>query len=138
VLQASDAKLDAMANVPLFARLSRSELKRIAKVSDEIDVRRGKVLARQGARAREFFVILDGQADVRRDTRLLPPLGPGDFLGEIGLVTDCPRTATVTALTPMRLIVLTERAFRTVLADHPDIQRKVLEAVAVRLARTAL
>jgi CRP/FNR family cyclic AMP-dependent transcriptional regulator len=138
VLPGSDSKLDAMGQVPLFERLSKGELKQIAKISDEIDIRPGSVLARQGSRAREFFVVLEGQADVRRDTRLLPSLGPGDIVGEIGLVTDCPRTATVTALTPMRVIVLHERDFRKLLGDFPDIQRKVLETVAARLARTAL
>jgi CRP/FNR family cyclic AMP-dependent transcriptional regulator len=127
-----------MAEVPVFSRLSRGELNRVAKIADEVDLRAGKVLTREGARAREFFVILEGTADVRSNTRLLPQLGPGDFLGEIGLVTDCPRTATVTAVTPMRALVITDRAFRELMRRFPDMQRKVLETVAARLARTAL
>ena len=77
---------------------------------------------------------LEGTADVRSNTRLLPPLGPGDFFGEIALVTDVPRTATVTTTSPVRALVITDRAFRELLADSPEIQGKVLEAVAQRLA----
>jgi CRP/FNR family transcriptional regulator, cyclic AMP receptor protein len=133
-----DKKVEAMARVPLFAQLSSGELARLAKVADEIDLPKGKVLTREGRRAHEFFVLLEGTADVRRDTRLLPSLGPGDFLGEIALVTDSVRTATVTTTSPVRALVLTGGAFRTVMHDYPEIQRKVLEALAVRLSRSAL
>jgi CRP/FNR family cyclic AMP-dependent transcriptional regulator len=135
---APDTKIEAIERVPLFSRCSKSELARIAKLADEIDVSQGKVLAREGARGREFFVILEGIADVRKDTRLLPPLGPGDFFGEIALVTDAPRTATVTALTPMRVLVVVDRGFRQLLRTSPDIHRKVLQAAADRLAATTL
>jgi CRP-like cAMP-binding protein len=131
-------KTDALAGVALFSRCSRSELGRIAKIADEIDLRAGKTLTREGERGREFFVILEGEADVRSDTRLLRPLGPGDFFGEIALVTDAPRTATVTALTPIRALVITDRAFRQLMRDSPEIQGKILEAVADRLAATTL
>lgn len=133
-----DLKVEAMAKVPLFSRLSRRELARVAKLADEVDLRAGKVLATQGARAREFFVLLEGEAEVRRDTRLLPLLRAGDFFGEIGLVADVPRIATVTAYTPVRALVLTDRAFRDLMHHYPDIQRKVLETVACRLAQNAL
>jgi CRP/FNR family cyclic AMP-dependent transcriptional regulator len=125
-----------MARVPLFSRLSKKELARIATLADEIDLPSGKVLAAKGARGREFFVLLEGTADVRQDTRPLPALGPGDFFGEIALVADVPRTATVTAASPLRALVITDRAFRELLRSSPEIQGKVLEAVALRLAAT--
>lgn len=131
-----DAKVDAIAGVPLFSRCTRGELRRIANIADEVDLQAGKVLTREGSRGREFFVILDGTADVRSDTRLLPSLGPGDFFGEIALVTDEPRTATVTTITPVHALVITDRAFRELLRTTPEIQSKVLEAVASRLATT--
>jgi CRP/FNR family transcriptional regulator, cyclic AMP receptor protein len=133
-----DTKIEAIERVPLFSRCSKPELARIARLADEVDVRQGRVLASEGARGREFFVILEGIADVRKDTRLLPPLGPGDFFGEIALVTDAPRTATVTALTPMRVLVIVDRGFRQLLRTSPDIHRKVLQAAADRLAATTL
>jgi CRP/FNR family transcriptional regulator, cyclic AMP receptor protein len=131
-----DPKIAAIANVPLFSRCSKRDLGRIARLADEIDLPAGKTLTKQGAPGREFFVILDGKADVRQDTRALRPLGPGDFFGEIALVTDVPRTASVTASTPIRALVITDRAFRELLRNSPDIQGKVLQAVAARLAPT--
>jgi CRP/FNR family transcriptional regulator, cyclic AMP receptor protein len=129
-----DPKVAAMAEVPLFSRCSKRELAQIARLADEIDLPAGKVLAREGARGREFFVLLEGTADVHRDAHLLRSLGSGDFMGEIALVADVPRTATVTATSPVRALVITDRAFRELLRSSPQIQGKVLEAVASRLA----
>ena len=131
-----DSKVEAMAKVPLFSRCSKPELRKIAQLADEVDIRAGRKLTREGARGREFFILLEGEADVRSNTRLLPPLHAGDFLGEIALITDAPRTATVTATTPIRALVITDRAFRELLRRSPDIQTKILEAVATRLAAT--
>ena len=131
-----DSKAAAMAKVPLFSRCSSRELGRIATIADEVDLPAGRTLAKEGARGREFFVLLEGTADVRSNTRLLPPLGPGDFFGEIALVTDVARTATVKTTSPVHALVITDRAFRELMRKSPEIQRKVLEAVASRLAAT--
>jgi CRP-like cAMP-binding protein len=130
----SDPKIAAMEKVPLFALCSKKELASIASLADEVDLPAGKVLTSEGDRGREFFVVLEGSADVRSDSRDLPPLGKGDFFGEIALVTDKARTATVTASSPMRALVITDRAFRELLRRSPEIQGKVLAAVADRLA----
>jgi len=129
-----DVKAAAMAKVPLFSGLSKRAMNEIAKIADEIDLPAGKILTKEGARGREFFVLLEGTADVRSNTRLLAPLGPGDFFGEIALVTDAPRTATVTTTSPVRALVITDRAFRELMRKSPVIQGKVLEAVGLRLA----
>ena len=126
-----------MAKVPLFSRCSKRDLRRIARLADEVDLPAGKVLARAGERGREFFVVLDGVVEVRKGSRTLRSLGPGDFFGEIALVGDVPRTATATARSPLRALVITDRSFRTLLRDEPAIQGKVLAAVAERLAATA-
>jgi CRP-like cAMP-binding protein len=131
-----DPKVAAMSKVPLFARCSKRELATIATLADEVDLPVGKVLATEGDRGREFFIVLEGSAGVRHDGLDLPPLGAGDFFGEIALVTDKARTATVTATTPMRALVITDRAFRELLRNSPEIQGKVLAAVADRLAAT--
>jgi CRP-like cAMP-binding protein len=131
-----DSKVAAMENVPLFCRLSKGELRRIAQLADEVDLRAGKVLTKEGTRGREFFVLLEGTADVRSNTRLMPALGPGDFFGEIALVTDVPRAATVTTTSPVRALVITDRSFRHLMRNSPAIQGKVLEAVAQRLSAT--
>lgn len=132
----SDPKIAAMEKVPLFARCSKKELASIASLADEVDLPAGKVLTTEGDRGREFFILLEGSADVLSDGRRLPSLGEGDFFGEIALVTDKARTATVTAAGPMRALVITDRAFRELLRNSPEIQGKVLAAVADRLAAT--
>ena len=133
-----DAKIEALKAVPLFARCSRKELGDIARIADEIDLREGKVLTREGAPGREFFVLLEGNADVRRKRRKIGALKAGDFLGEISLVTKTPRTATVTTTSPVRLLVVTEQNFRRLLEGSPQVQIKVLEALAERVAATSL
>jgi CRP/FNR family cyclic AMP-dependent transcriptional regulator len=131
-----DSKIEAMAKVPLFARCSKRDLARIAQLADEVDLAAGKVLTQEGTRGREFFVVLEGSAEVSKEKQHLATLGTGDFFGEIALVTDRARTATVTATEPMRALVITDRAFRELLRNSPDIQGKVLAAVADRLAAT--
>jgi CRP-like cAMP-binding protein len=131
-----DQKAEAIAHVPLFSRCSKSELKLIAQLADEIDLPAGRVLTREGAQGREFFVLIEGTVDVHSNTRSLPDLGPGDFFGEIALVVDTPRTATVKTITPVRALVITDRAFRELMRQSPEIQGKVLEAVALRLEKT--
>lgn len=128
-----NAKLELLKRVPLFARCSRGDLEKIAKVADEIDVKEGKELAREGAAGREFFVLVEGTAEVTRGNRRLRTLSDGDFFGEISLITKLPRTATVTTMSPARTLVITDRAFRTILKDSPEIQRAVLEALGERL-----
>jgi CRP-like cAMP-binding protein len=130
---ARNRTVELLKQVPLFAHCSRAELRRIALAADEIDLREGKVFTREGERAGEFFVLLEGSADVRRKGRKVNALKPGDFFGEIALVSDRPRSATVTASTPTRVLVLTARDFRTVMRDVPSIQLKVLQAVVERL-----
>jgi CRP-like cAMP-binding protein len=129
-----NSKAAAIARVPLFSRCSKSELGRIAQLADELDVPAGEALTKEGARGREFFVLLEGEADVRRRGQRIATLRGGDFLGEIALVADVPRTATVTTAVPSRVLVITDRAFRELMRASPEIQGKVLEAVAARLA----
>jgi len=128
-----NAKIELLRRVPLFARCSGRDLGRIAALADELGVRSGRTLTAEGKPGREFIVLVEGSAEVRRKGRRVNVLGPGDFLGEIALVADRPRTATVTTTSPARLLVLTGRDFRTLLRDVPSIQAKVLEAVAARL-----
>jgi CRP/FNR family transcriptional regulator, cyclic AMP receptor protein len=133
-----NAKVELLKGVPLFARCSKKELAEIATIADEIDLPEGKQLTKEGGRGREFFVLLDGSADVRRNKRKVKTLGPGDFLGEIALVTKTPRTATVTTSSPVRALVVSEQNFRRLLERSPDVQIKVLEALAERVAATSL
>jgi len=103
-----DQKVEMLSQVPLFSGCSKQELRQIAGIADEIDLRRGKVLTRQGAPGREFF-------------------------GELALVSNIPRTATVTATSPIRVLVVVDRDFRRLLKDDASIAVKVLGTMAERM-----
>ena len=133
-----DSKAEAIAHVPLFAAASKADLKKIASISDEIDIREGKDLTKEGRPGHEFFVIVEGTADVRRKGRKVRSLGPGDFFGEIALVSRKPRTATVTATSPVLALVITEQAFRRLLEEQPAIGVKVLRSLAERVIGDSL
>ena len=130
----SDRKLDLIKHVPLFSYCSKQELNQIASVADEIDLPAGKVLTREGDRGREFFVLIDGTAEVQKDGVRIRTLGPGDFLGEIALVSREPRTATVTTTSAVEALVITDQAFAALLDHMPSVEKAVLEALADRLA----
>lgn len=132
-----NAKIRLIANVPLFAGLAKNELAQVASIADEVDVSPGKVLTRQGERGREFFVLLEGEAEVRRNGRKLATRGAGEFFGEIALVSDRPRVATVTATTPLRALVIRDTEFRALVRSTPQIALKVLEAFADRVPADA-
>ncbi len=123
-----------MARVPLFSRCSKGELARIAQLADEVDLPAGKTLMKEGGRGHEFFVLLEGEAEVQRHGQRISTMRGGDFFGEIALLTDHPRTATVTTSSPVHALVITDRAFRELMRSSPEIQGKVLQAVASRLA----
>jgi CRP/FNR family transcriptional regulator, cyclic AMP receptor protein len=129
-----DQKVEAIKRVPLFKKLSKKGLQEVASVADEIDFPEGKALTKEGERGREFFILLDGEAEVRRQSERIAVLGKGDFLGEIALVTKLPRTATVTTTSPVRALVITDRDFSLLLKRSPMVGQGVLEALGERLA----
>jgi CRP-like cAMP-binding protein len=128
-----NTKIELIKNVPLFAHCSRKELAEIALLADEIDFPAGKSIIREGERGREFFILLDGGADVIRSGRKIAHLAKGDFVGEIAVIARIPRTATVKTTEPTRALVVTDQALRALLRRLPDMQLKVLQAVAERL-----
>jgi CRP/FNR family transcriptional regulator, cyclic AMP receptor protein len=133
-----NTKIDLIKRVPLFAAASKPELEEIASIADEIDLPEGKQVITEGETGREFLVIIEGSADVERGGRKIATLGPGDFAGEIALIAKMPRTATITTTSPVRALVITDRAFRQLLEHSPQIQIGVLSALAERLAPTSL
>jgi CRP/FNR family transcriptional regulator, cyclic AMP receptor protein len=133
-----DAKVELLRSIPLFAQCSKRDLGAIGGIADEIDLKEGKELTRQGRIGREFFVLVEGTADVIKNDRKVNSLQAGDFFGEIALVHHAPRTATVKASSPVRALVVTERNFKRLLDEQPEIQRKVLTALAERVSPTTL
>jgi CRP-like cAMP-binding protein len=123
----------ALKNLPLFSSLSERDLRELARFTDEVDVEAGRQLIDQGRFAYEFFVIEEGTAEVTRDGEHVADLGPGDFFGELALLATDRRTATVTAKTDMRLIVMHRQAFLQVEQSLPSVAAQLRDAVSARM-----
>jgi len=131
--RAQDPKVDRLSQVQLFSALSRRDLARIAVLTEEIEVPAGKVLIRQGDPGREAFVISAGRAKATIRGKGTAKLGPGECFGEMALLDSAPRSATVTAESDMRLLVLGSREFSTLIEDVPVVGRRVMAALAQRV-----
>ena len=132
-LFSQDTKVEALKRAPLFEGLSKKELGELARITEDLELEAGTVLCREGSLGHEFFVFVDGSAQVTRGGKKVALRGGGDFFGEIALLTEAKRMATVTATTPVRCFVLTRRDFRRVLDENPKVERKVMRALAERL-----
>jgi CRP-like cAMP-binding protein len=119
-------------SIPLFSGLSRKERRALAPRADEIDLSEGHALVREGEWSYEFFAIVDGTAEVRRGEQLLAELGPGDYFGEMGLMEDTRRNATVTATAPIRVVVMTAQAFRHTAREMPSVADKIRATIEER------
>jgi CRP/FNR family transcriptional regulator, cyclic AMP receptor protein len=119
-------------SVGLFAGLSRRELKRLSAVTDEVVLLRGTRLINEGAFSHEFLLISSGAAEVRREGKLLATLGPGDFAGEIGVMRDARRNASVVATTDITAIVMTDRDLRQIAQEMPSVGVQIDSAIAAR------
>ena len=123
---------DQLREVPFFGTLSKKELAAVARQTDEIDVREGEDLAREGDIGKEFFVIIEGTAEVVRGEDKIAELGPGEFFGEMALVSDDRRMATVRATKPMRMIVMSRQSFREIDRSMPQVHSAIVEAIEAR------
>ena len=121
--------------VPLFESLDKHDLERVARWTDDVDVEAGHHLVDEGAIAWEFFVILDGEAEVLRGGQHVTDLGHGDFFGEMALAAHQPRTASVIAKTPMRLAVMIERDFHDMEETLPHVAELIGNAIKERSQR---
>lgn len=131
-----DDFLDLLAEVPLFETFSRKQLRRVAQAADQIDVEAGRVLMEEGDVGREAFVVVEGELEVRTDGRVLATLGPGAPVGEIALIDEAPRNATVTATKDTSLLVVGQREFAGLLNESPEFARALMMALASRLRAT--
>ncbi len=128
----------------MLAGLARRQLMRLASIVEELDAPAGKVLCREGGTAREFFLIVDGEAEASKDGQVIRRLGPGDFFGEAAEIEHVPRAATVTALTPLRFFVLSSHSFWGLVSSSPEVERRVLRSLILenvtirRIAEAAL
>ncbi|HYZ99829.1 MAG TPA: cyclic nucleotide-binding domain-containing protein [Acidimicrobiales bacterium] len=130
---ARDQYLNHLASVPLFAGATTRELRAIAKATVELNIDEGREFVTQGDVGREAFVIVEGQAEVRRGGQKIGGLGPGDCVGEMALLDHGPRTASVIAATPLTVLVLSPREFSGLLDEVPSLTHKILAALAGRV-----
>ena len=128
-----DTKVQALKRAPLFEGLSKKELTDLARVTEDLEVPAGDVLCKEGETGQEFFVIVDGETDITSKGKRVAARGGGDFVGEIALLEDTTRTATVTAKTPLRVFVLTGQDFRRLVRENPGVEQKVMRALARRV-----
>ena len=122
-----------LTKIPIFSELSKREIKSISRLMTETDVKEGTKLTKQGEPGREFMIISEGTAVVDIDGSTVAHLGPGDFLGELAVLSGTPRSATVTATSPMVLEVLNRREFMALLDENKSLSRKILVAAVKRL-----
>jgi CRP-like cAMP-binding protein len=128
-----DSYLEHLSAVPLFSALSKKDLQKVARASDEVAIDKGREVVQEGTSGHEAFVILEGTATVERKGKKVTDLGPGDYFGELALLDGGPRTATVIARTPMTVLVLGQREFSGVLDSVPGLAHKLLAALATRI-----
>jgi CRP-like cAMP-binding protein len=136
-LFSQDTKVDALRRATLFEGLSRKQLVQLARVSEDLEVPAGEVLCKEGEVGQEFFVIIDGEVEVTKNGKRLATRSAGEFFGEIALLEQTRRMATVTAQTPLRFFVLTQRDCRQLIRDNPGVELKVLQALARRLIQVS-
>ncbi|MGH2760660.1 MAG: cyclic nucleotide-binding domain-containing protein [Actinomycetota bacterium] len=128
-------KIDVLQNVWLFSACTSKELGRIASLVDEAEVPKGATLTKEGATGKEFFAVAEGAATAKLRGKKIASYGPGDFFGEMALIDQGPRSATITADTAMKLYVLDSRSFSTLIDRHPAVARKILRGLAGRLRK---
>jgi CRP-like cAMP-binding protein len=132
-----DPKVERLAGLRAFAGLSKSDLKKLAEITSELDIKVGEQLTKEGRFAHEFFVIEDGAVEVRQDGERIAELGPGDFFGEIALLAAERRTATVVATTPVRVVVMSTQEFRKMEREMPLVADRIRAAITARLSADA-
>ena len=124
---------ERLAQIPLFAGLSKKELAAVSSLATRLDLPAGKELTKQGETGQEFVIVLDGQVDVVIDGNVVASRGPGEYFGEIALLSERPRTATVVSTTPVAVEVIGRREFRALVEDQPAIEAQLQAAMAERL-----
>lgn len=122
-----------LASIPIFSECSKKELKAISKLVTPVHVHAGKALVTEGDPGREFMIIAEGTATVRRNGRKVASLGPGDFFGELAVLAGVPRTATVVADTEMTVEALNRAEFSALLDESPALAKKILLGAVKRL-----
>jgi CRP-like cAMP-binding protein len=123
----------ALSGVPLFGDLPKRHLQRLAREADELAFAPGELIVRQGSLGETVFVVMEGRAKVTRNGRRVGEVLPGDFFGELSAIDGGPRTASITAVTPVRVVRLFRGTLRRLLQDEPQLTVKILDGIVRRI-----
>ena len=123
----------ALSGVPLFADLPKRHLQRLAREADELAFAPGDQIVRERSLGETVFVVMEGRAKVTRNGRRVGEVLPGDFFGELSAIDGGPRTASITAVTPVRVVRLFRRTLRKLLQDEPQLTAKILDGIVRRI-----
>jgi CRP-like cAMP-binding protein len=132
-MAAVDTKLEMLKAVSLFSSMRPRDLEQVERLADTVDLPAGKTLMRQGEHGGEMFVIASGSVAVERNGQAIAELGPGQAVGEMSLLSEGPRLATVTTLEPTTAFVIGHREFHTLLADSAELRQCILDNLAARI-----
>jgi CRP/FNR family transcriptional regulator, cyclic AMP receptor protein len=128
-------KMEHLRRVLLLEGCTRSQIRAVARIAEVREVPEGALLTRAGEPGDEFFLIVDGRVMVEVSPQKQVRLGPGEVFGEMSLLDGGPRSATVTADTAVRLLVIRRPDFSLLLKKVPDLQRQLLVVLSRRLRR---
>jgi len=129
-------KIAHIKSVPLFSGLSQKHLAEVGKHCDEVTLPSGSVLAQQDSMGRECFIIVSGDVTIRRNNRKIATKSAGDIVGEMALLDNAPRTATVVAATDLEVLILNRRDFKVLLTETPGFAEKILQSMSLQLRAT--
>jgi CRP-like cAMP-binding protein len=131
----TDPKIEHLRSIPIFAACGPGDLQRIARLLDEVELADGQVMMREGDPATEMYIVVSGKARVDRGGRTITESGPGAVFGEMSIIGEGRRTATVTAVGPMRAFVVAHREFHSLMDSYPAFRMRILEGLAAKVRR---
>jgi CRP-like cAMP-binding protein len=127
------ASVDVLRRFDIFAGCDDRLLKKLSNLGTPIHMDSGGTLTREGRQGREFYLIVDGDAEVRHEGGAIATLHSGGFFGEMSLIDGLPRSADVVAVTPMELLVFDPREFASLINDYPSVSKRILRTMTLRL-----
>jgi CRP/FNR family cyclic AMP-dependent transcriptional regulator len=130
-----DPKIEHLRSIPIFSACGPGDLQRVAQLVDEVDIADGKVIMREGESGTEMYIIVSGKARAEKGGRLINEFGPGAVFGEMSLISEGARTATVTADGPLVAFVVAHREFHSLMDTHPEFRMRILEGLAAKVRR---
>ncbi len=130
-----DQKIAILKTVPLFSNLSKRHLTELSKHADKVKIDAGQIMAKEGEKGSDFFLIIEGKAQVKKGRKIIRNLKSGDYFGEISLIDGEPRTASVIAETDINLLFVNHKSFDHLLKTVPGLPKKIMVSLCTYLRR---